>query len=207
MSIITRPKYGFGGYSDSTFADKATQIHSMMSVCPLYPAPPIAYPALLALVQNFNNAIVAAINRDKVKVTQEREIREELDQALKTLAIYMMTITDVKLEIELSGFDVVERGAPIGIPVAPQDVHTASVAQGTVHIEWKRVHGAFNYVVEATTGDPESPTTVWSNVAVPTQTKCTVENLNALTYYWFRVRANGAAGLSLPSAPAIGLSA
>lgn len=203
---MSRPKYGFSNYSDSVLADEALQIYNMMSVNPQFPNPPIAYPALNTLIQGFNSAISNALNRDKVMVTQKREVREDLEHALKSLAIYIMSITENALEIEQTGFDVVQPGMPVGIPAAPNNVRTASIAQGTVHVEWKRVRGANSYVVEATTGNPESPATVWTKVALPTQCRATIEGLTALTYYWFRVRAIGAAGEGLASQPAMGLS-
>lgn len=206
LMLSTRPKFGFARYSDSELADKATQIHAMMSVNPLFPTPPVTYVALLALIQGFNSAIANALNRDKVKVAQRREVREDLEQALKTLAAYIMTITANELEIEETGFDVVERSGPVGVPAAPQNVRTSSAGAGKVQVEWKRSHGALSYIVEYTTGDPELPGTVWLQAGTPTQTKFTVEGLNPLTYYWFRVRANGTAGVSEPSAPGVGLS-
>lgn len=43
--LSTRPKFGFARYNDSKMADEATQIHTMMSVNPLFPAP-VTYAAL-----------------------------------------------------------------------------------------------------------------------------------------------------------------
>ncbi len=201
-----RPKYSFSNYSDSGLKDKATQIHNMMSVLPLFPTPPVGYAVLLVLIQSFNNAIAAALNRDKVKVTEKRNLRVQLEVSLKELAIYIMGITDDQLTMEQTGFDVTAAGSPIGIPAAPQSVKTQSAGTGSVRVDWKRVHGANNYIVEMTTGDPEDPQAVWTVAGYPTQSKLDVQNLSPLTYYWFRVKANGTAGAGLPSAPAVGLS-
>jgi hypothetical protein len=61
---------------------------------------------------------------------------------------------------------------------------------GSAKLRWKKVYGAKNYVVEQSDDG-----IVFKPVAYPGKAQVNITGLVIGTFYWFRVAANGAAGL------------
>ncbi|HXH19549.1 MAG TPA: hypothetical protein VNJ07_10750, partial [Chitinophagales bacterium] len=197
LSMKSRPKYGFSGYSDEALNEKMQWIIDQMTGNPHFPTPTPAIPVLQAKVDAYAAAILAANSRAVGTVSARNEIREEAELLFKELAGYIMSVTSVKSVIDTSGFDSTGPSNPIGELPAPQI--TVQSGQGSIKIDIKPVRGAINYIVEMCDVDPQTPGAEFRIVATPTRSRVTIE-CPPLVYRWVRCRANGSAGESDHSA-------
>jgi hypothetical protein len=101
-----------------------------------------------------------------------------------------------------AGMEVVDAATPVGpMPKVEGLKATQGDADCEVDLQWNPVkRGLKNYHVEMTT-DPNG-LTGWHHVGSPTKSSMTVKGLTSGQRYFFRVCANGAAGMGPPSGSA-----
>lgn len=93
------------------------------------------------------------------------------------------------------------RKAPIAhpIPAMPATVGGKSVAQGRVDLKWVKVQFAATYMIEMSSDNGQT----WQFVDAVGRTTYTINGLNSVKMYLFRVKACNAAGESGWSDPAL----
>ena len=102
-------------------------------------------------------------------------------------------------KIITTGLPLADESSPVGILPAPGDFSvTYGDEAGEFDAHWDVVDDAASYVVQINITDPLNEG-AWSDVAFPTQSKCTIQNLTSGTRCWLRVFAVGTAGRSAPS--------
>ena len=149
------------------------------------------------------NALESAYNAAQTAMAQARAAISVQDDAAAALDLLLMQEGNYvenasggdRSKIESSGFAVRNLGsAPIGDLPAPSNVDvTPNENAGTVNMRWRRVRGAYSYVVQKAV---DAPSLEWNTVADCTKSKVAVNTMVSGTKYWFRVAAVGAAGRS-----------
>ncbi len=199
---MAKVKLGLNNLTVSEFILKVQFIISSMTGNGNFPTPE---PPLADVQTNLDALIVLteqAANRDKVKVALRKEQHKVVEGMCVQLAAYVQSASKGDLDkILSSGFEVIERGGPVGLLPAPQDLRVKSEQgfSGQLRLEWKRVHGASSYIVQQTTANPADPDSPWTDVGHPQKSKYTAEGLTPGTVYSFRVIAVGADGLGAAS--------
>ena len=137
-----------------------------------------------------------AVSLCAMRLTQKRAALQALRGRATSLVGHVISVADDNPEVAQSAnMTVVFAAAPIGELLAPADpVATTNGLEGVIKLRWAKVTGAKNYVVQRTT-NPNDPAT-WQQIAMPPRTSFKDEELTSGTKYWYRVAANGAAGLS-----------
>lgn len=99
------------------------------------------------------------------------------------------------VDIQACGFDLRGTPAPIGELPAPTNLtlRTNGIS-GVLKLKFKSPKGADSFVVERTTNPNQEDS--WEQVGLPTRGDFADYGLTPGTKYWYRVAANGTAGLS-----------
>jgi|ERR1051325_481007 hypothetical protein len=99
------------------------------------------------------------------------------------------------VDIQSCGFDLRGTPAPIGELPAPTGLtlRTNGIS-GVLKLKFKAPKGAEGFVVERTTNPNQEDS--WEQVGLPMRGAFTDQGLTPGTRYWYRVAANGTAGLS-----------
>ena len=162
-----------------------------------FPAPNPALAALNTARSNLDarlKAISSAESNLESERSQARADEAALDGLLTQLASYVENVANGSAAtIQLSGFDLAQEPAPIGLLPPPENLQgTTADIEGNVNLKWNSVRGAKSYFVECAT-NPNGP---WTQAEVTTRVSIVAKGLTGGTKYWFRVRALGAAGFS-----------
>lgn len=160
------------------------------------PTPPLADVTQLAddaetAINNYNNAVTFCAMR----LAEKRAALKALRQAAPPLQGYVQSVAGNDPTIVLSAnMEIVPMAPPVGELVAPEKlVVKTNGLEGVIRLNWPRVRGTRNYAVERTTNPNDSAT--WEQIAMPPRASYVDEGLTSGTKYWYRVAANGAAGL------------
>jgi hypothetical protein len=196
-------KVGLDGLSPLDKVAKAMFIGTKMTDNPAFATPVPALSVLTAARLALEDAIAAMLNGGKAATFARNEAEAALDEVITQLAGYVVsTVGSNEALIRSSGFDVRQRGAPIGSLPAPANLRAdLTEFQGQIKLAWDRERGAALNEVQQNDGDPEDEAT-WKLIAMTTKSRLTVEHLTSGKTYWFRVRAQGTAGESPMSGPA-----
>ncbi len=168
------------------------------------PVPTLAdVTAAIDAAEQANNAAVdaRAVSKQRTSVLEEKD--SELTDAVTRLASYVESASGGREDVILSAqMDV---RAPALQSNEPPDAPTNLTAtfgdlDGEIDLSWNAMRGAQSYIVQMS---PNPPTdTSWTQAAVVTISKHTVNGLVSGNKYWFRVCAVGAGGQSGWSDPA-----
>lgn len=173
-----------------------------------FPTPTPALADVTAAADAFETAIEAAAGGGVVLTEQKNVARATLLELMRQLGYYVQSASEGdKEKILTSGMDVARTPTPIGQLPAPGNLLTRfSDFSGVVDLDWDSVYGSTLYTVEINETDPNEEK-AWTPVHSTTKSKASISALEPGTFYWFRVRANGAAGVGPASDPARGLAA
>ncbi len=165
----------------------------------LVPSPNPTMAALQALVDTATAKISAydvAQGACASALLERNAAIDELDAAIAEEAKYVDTLAKTNpAVIPSAGFTTRQPSVPLGPLPAPLSVLAEmGEAEGDIVIVWKRVRGARTYFVQMH-ADPVSDTD-WIQVGTPTRTRFVMSGLESGKKHWFRVAANGAAGVS-----------
>lgn len=97
-------------------------------------------------------------------------------------------------KITSTGFELVRSPQPVGVLDAVTDARAERGKQrGDVVLRWNAKRGRINYSLQMNGGDPNSESD-WRWAASTSRTTITLRGLETDKQYYFRVRANSAAG-------------
>jgi len=196
-------KVGLDGLSPLDKVAKAMFIETKMALNPAFGTPVPALSVLTAARVALEDAIAAMLNGGKSATFARDAAEAALDEVIAQLAGYVVsTVGANEALIRSSGFDVRQRGTPIGTLPPPANLRAdLTEFQGQIKVVWDRERGAVLYELYQSDGDPEDEAT-WKLAAMTTKSRCTVDQLTSGKSYWFRVKAQGTAGESPLSGPA-----
>jgi len=171
---------------------RVADIISSMTGNPDFPTPSPD----LALVQTALDELAAAyqkgLDKSLTAKADQRAKNLALNELIRPLRDYVNGVAQGDENIVLSsGFEASKVPSPVG-PMPQVLILSAKGGDGdgTVRLRWKSVYGAKNYVVEMGINDSN-----YAPIAYPSAANVVVEDLTIGGFYWFRVAANGAAGL------------
>ena len=141
-------------------------------------------------IDEFQAAVLIAINRDRVKVVQKNILRDSLIDLLHKLGYYVLFAAQGNRVVALeSGFTIAKEPSPVLIdqPTGLKAEYTTQ--SGELVMSVKRVKGAAAYLYQYTT-DPTLKEDSWMSLNC-TQARCKLEGLTPGTTYYLRVGALG----------------
>lgn len=195
---MAKIKLNFRKLSVSEKIARARQIVDAMTDNPAFPTPTPALAqvtAAITAVEQANAQALEARALSKQRTAALEDVESDLIDEVTRLASYVESASGGRDDVILSAaMDVRAQGTiPSTPPTAPVNLTATTGDQdGEVDLSWNAAQGAQSYIVQVS---PNPPTdTSWTQAAVVTASKCTVENLTSGSKYWFRVRAVGAGG-------------
>lgn len=171
---------------------RASEIVESMDGNPDFPTPSPPLADITTAIGNLQKAYQKALDRSLTAKAEQRTANEELNDLLRQLRDYVNGVAKGNEDIVLSsGFEASKIPEPVGPMPQVIDVKgKGGDGDGTVQLRWKPVYGAKNYVVEMSTDNVN-----YTPTGYPSAANLTVDSLTIGQFYWFRVAANGAAGL------------
>ena len=166
------------------------------------PVPPVA--SITAKREELEAAIPPAANGDRVAIAKRNTLDRELSQLLSAACRYVNSACNGDRDVALtSGFEAAKPSTRIPLVAPPYDlrVHSTTIG-GQAQVRFKTHHGSRTKQIFITTEDPATEPE-WKLAVVTTKNKCVIEGLDPSKYYWFRVNAVCAAGVSGFSDPAM----
>lgn len=157
-----------------------------------FPTPTPDLATVQLAYEELGGAYQKGLDKSLTAKAEQRTKNEALNNLIRPLRDYVNGIAQGDEDIVLSsGFEASKVPTPVG-PM-PQVIHLVGRGgdgDGTVRLRWKSVYGAKNYVIQQGIDD-----TNYVAIAYPTTSSMVIEGLVIGQFYWFRVAANGAAGL------------
>ncbi len=142
-------------------------------------------------LQEFNDALIAAGNGDRIMIEFKKAKRQQLEKILKTLAAYVILSADGdRTKLTGSGFDLArEAGAKAEISRPEKFKISNGLNSGELVVSIAAVAGAKSYIFQYT-NDPLTPDNTWIT-EVSTRRKHVFTNLQPGKKCWFRIAAVG----------------
>ena len=177
--------------------DKVKLVLSKMQGNPNFTNPDPALPEIQLQIdkvlelQNEQNKHFATYQEKSTELNEEKDILitmyEEVGHYVQAVAKGNETM------IQNAGFELRQAPVKIGEPDAPENVLAkAGTKEGQIVCTWNTVKGTKLYKVEM--NDDVNNGATWTEVALVSKAKCSIENLTPGTKVWIRVAAIGAAG-------------
>lgn len=186
--MIAKIATGFGRYTDSELAEKAQHIVNSLTGNAAYPTPAPTLATVQSAVDLFTTALANQASMGKQGTLIKNQRRQELEQLLNTLALYVQTQGGSDMvTLQSSGYDLQKgKGTPIGILPKPSNVKVEPGPNpGSVKISLDAIEGANTYLYQYS-DTPANGTTVWQNVYGSKSTYL-IDSLNSGKQYAFRV--------------------
>ncbi|MDP4209680.1 MAG: fibronectin type III domain-containing protein [Bacteroidota bacterium] len=182
--------YNFSRISDPEFLLRADNVINQMSENPNFPNPVPSIESIRTLRDEFNDCLLACMDGGKRTFSIKDQKREELRNALRHLAMYVMAVSDNDVNIlASSGFELRREKSPIGLLDKPQNFTIQpGPFPGSVKVSLDVLHGANVYVYQYAP-TPIVPESIWT-----TELGTSSITINGLTLgkeYSFRVAGKG----------------
>jgi len=175
---------------------RANDIHEKMTAnAAIFDTPPITMADLASAIDNLSKAQHLTLMGGKAATIARNERRKELEDILKVLASYVITISRGNEETySLAGMEAKRRG-PLRYDFldTPGNLRSESVYGEAVLLRWGKVANAKSYEVEYTK-DP-SVDSAWTRTPIVSASRTLIHGLALKEQYWFRVRATGSQGM------------
>ena len=186
--------------TDSDLDTVAKNIIIKMTNNPNFPSPNPKLEDVIKASQTYTALIVDAKNRDRAKVALKRSAKNDLEQMLRSLANYVMSVAKGDEAIlASSGFALAKKRESAPPLINPQKfVVKPGLNRGEILTSVERIPAARSYVHEYTL-DPLTDASVWTSVASAKRHHL-FTNLQSGKTYWFRVAAVGINGQIVYSA-------
>ncbi len=194
-------KIGADRLSATELVAKAQGIHDKVVGNAAFPDPTPKAADFQVLIDKLAAANAAVnVNGGKAEHLAKRTAKVAMLAALKGWAGYVQAASGSDEEVILSsGFDVVQRGGPIGELNPPKNLQSKFTSMlGRATFKWDREAGAdMHHVYMSATSAPFN----WELIGVTTKSRFNADNLEPARMYWFAVSAIGAAGETSKSEP------
>jgi len=190
MGLI-RPSNGYDRMSDAKLIEKGYFIHQQVSTrTSVFATPTPTMPALKDALDDYQSAINAALNGDKVLIAQKNIARQLVIDLLHQLSSYViMTANGARFIVLEAGVPMVKEPTPIVI-APPTGLNVAySNVPGELVVKVKKVKGAASYMHQYST-DPLLKEESWT-ILNTTTSKVKIAGLTPGTTYFFRVGVIG----------------
>jgi hypothetical protein len=202
--FFPRVSLGFARKIDTDLIAFARNVITLMTGNAQYPTPSPTLPTITTSVDAFEVAVHEALDGGKIVIATRNAARVELLSLVRQLAAYVQGhCGDDLVNLIGSGFDAVRAPSPIGQLPAPQNARLLLTGMnGELSLRFDKVYNAANYAYQTATDDVGP----WTDHALSSNTKVTLDGLIPGKVYWARVRANGTTGPSEWSNPATAMA-
>lgn len=199
--MTARVSLRFTTLKDSDLVPKGEYILASMTGNANFPTPTPSLGELGTAVGDYESALFAAEAGGKEKTAAKNAARKALEDALRSLALYVQQKSAGDLtKLLSSGFDAVKQPEPAGVLPAPQGVTLKQgTLSGTLVLRSRPVPNAASYEAQQSTNIAQE--SAWEDAGAFTAARMTLEGLTPGTQYWSRMRAIGAAGPGAWSEP------
>lgn len=149
-------------------------------------------------------AIPPAAHGDRVAVAKRNSLAAELGKLLVSLCRYVNSASNGDRNVALtSGFPAAKVPAPIPLVEPPYNLTAQPTdKEGEALLRFRSHYGSRMKQIYATSGDPNVEAN-WELIGVTTKSRFLATHLDPNRFYWFRVNAVCAAGVSGYSDPAV----
>ena len=185
--------------SDGNLGGPAHTIHDdLVTNAATFPSLPIAMPAFLTLVEDWESALGDSLKGGVDRTTLKNNARAALEDALYRLGTYVNLVAQGdKATIDLSGFesystDRVQSSG--GVTFIPQNVRWEDgTVSGAAVLRWRGDGKKSLYEVHTCTGDPNTEAN-WNYRGSFSGGRADLEGFTPGTVIWGRVRTIGLGG-------------
>ncbi|HUC82394.1 MAG TPA: fibronectin type III domain-containing protein, partial [Flavisolibacter sp.] len=181
----------FDRMADAKLVERASAIHQeMVTNATAFPSPSPSLTQVRSAIDDFQEALNAAVGGDRVLVAQKNIARQTLVNLLHLLGYYVLFTAQGNRLIALkSGFRLAKDPTPVVI-TKPTGLKVENGDQdGVLQVSIKTVPGAVAYMHQYST-DPALKEDSWMSVTCSTA-KCHLAGLQPGTKYFIRVGAIG----------------
>ncbi|NEN23402.1 fibronectin type III domain-containing protein [Cryomorpha ignava] len=205
---MKRLKIGLDRLKPSDLLAKAIDVETKLTGNPVFSNPVPALADLAAASTELEIRITASNMGDRSAIARRKEQEKEVRYILRKLGSYVQLTSENDSDILSSGFELSKTPVPLTSLSRPAALKAMrSDMEGRVNLTWAVVRGSNQYVVEVSSQDPINQTADWIHTAYTSRSNHQIDNLQPGKYYWFRVRALGASGMSPYSDPAMVMAA
>lgn len=189
---LLRSTNGYDRLSDAKLMEIANFIYQQVSTrTTLFATPTPTMPVLRTAIDDYQAAINAAFNRDRVLVAQKNTVRQTLIDLLHQLSSYVIMIANGDRLIALeAGIPLAKEPTPVLLtPPEGMTINYGSQS-GELEVKVKTIRGVAVYMHQYT-ADPSLKDESWTTVN-STTAKARINGLTPGTTYYFRVGVVGA---------------
>ena len=188
--MIIKIKTTFKRFSDKDLINVGFRIAESLKGNPVFPDPTPAQAVLEKACQDLQLALSVAGRSDRTKISAKNDAKAVLRNLIAELAEYITNVSQGdRTKLLSSGFDITgQKNGGQGLPaISALEVEIGPPGQAITRV--KKVRGARSYIHQYT-ADPITSDSVWISETV-TDHRCTINNLQSVSRYWFRVIAVG----------------
>lgn len=183
--------FNFSKLRDAKLLTRGEHIVESMDGNTDFPTPDPPITSVDKIVNQYSAALGKAENGTPADVIDKNDKRLSLEDALRTLAIYCLTVTTDAKILAGSGFPLAKVPAKIGpLPQAKNIVVKPGRNRGAISVSVDRVPGSMYYEFQFTDA-PSTPESVWQ-MRTSSKRKMVIDGLTSGKQYTFRVAAAGA---------------
>ncbi len=173
----------FSKYQDSELDQMAQAIVVAMTGNANFPIPNPTLVDVGNAISNYQEALTAAAKGDHTAVELKNQAREELEELLHQLGLYVETQSDGDPAVMLSsGFKISKTPSPVGPLPKPEGFKVTPKGKGEVKLELDKIDGANIYQFEY----KQTTVTEWT-LNPSTKSRILVTELESGKEYIFRV--------------------
>ncbi len=177
----------YGRLGDTELEQKTQEILAALTGNAAFPTPQPPLADVQTALDEFEAAMLAAANRDHIKIELKNLKREALLAQLNRLAQYVQVSSDGGMEKMLSsGFDLSKTRGPVGPLPKPSGFKVSAIGTGTMKLSLNAIDGADNYQYEYRKADSEN----WQ-MQILSKSRVSISGLESGMEYLFRVTALG----------------
>ena len=165
------------------------------------PSPPLLH--IKEKREELEAVIPLAANGDRVHIAKRNTLDRELSQLLSAACRYVNSACKEDRDVALtSGFEAAKPSTRIPLVLPPFNLRVEPTTKGgEAMVRFKTHHGSRTKQIFITEGDPTAEPE-WKLAVSTTRNKALIAGLDPNKYYWFRVNAVCASGVSGFSEPA-----
>lgn len=194
----TKAAIEFSAFKGAALTPVALNIHSQMSAnAATFPDPPVAMPALLAIIGTFEGKIAAKASRATADIHAAKAARSALADALASLGNYVNFIAKGDaIIVSQSGFpSYTTARPPSGVPAAPANLRlTHGPVSTSITARCRPDRARSTNEAQVCEGDPNAEAN-WRHGIVFSGGKAILTGLTVGSTIWVRVRTVGAKGV------------